>query len=1574
MSSKIDEELARMELRATRSAGSGRDDLILSWPDNSANVKSIVGESWHRMVLAKCKVAGVFRGRVNATDFLDGLNWIDDTYVHLGTDMTMTSALIKLPLKSLDAVALPRSLPNPEVISALMTESHRKSNEGFPRLSWASFTEVNALDRNLLQNFDRIRGAFENIFNLRNVTSENIARAITGNSPASWADFTFTAEFAVAGMSVASRERTSLETKQELVFFARRLVEEMRQLQKYERDAHYNLYGTLATVLKDDFEDIQRELGAHGVTMSMFAGGVLSASRGAHLEHYFNECNRNRKCTFCGKTIDSSMPNWALEHAKFHDADPSVETSVMKIVKMFETRCGERYAEIKKMLADFDFVYPPIEFSTVMRSKKLTADELAKRIYTYRSFNQSLEGSIERLERAREKFYHTTGFDPMDAFAKNTSILSGSTPYDALIPKRPIRPHDFQRAYLEDMAAHIWAECNTTRAVVDRDNDFVFQRAKAEHPGLIVNISKLAGELGVPEVDHFDARRQRYQKLCHMIGNERSVDAVTVMFHYACGCSQTYKGAEINQIENNKQKERIGYIGMLHARKLRRIENMCKEEFSLENVLQVDIEELINDLMSSNEDRGYDDDCADADADARHDQLDTDMLRAVSDASFAGDAFSGDDKAESYRSGSPDYRSTTPLSPNMSLSVAPAIMRQRAQIRSDIMKDLRVILLCVDVFSAPSVTIHTNASKIMMKYNSSLPGSGKTTVPLLGAILLRKFKTQFSESIKRHYEIVFVCDHSLIRDEIYQRACDLNMSIKVSMIETTSDNTLRVASNFKMRCLTRNPAGRIYEEETEPEFKCADRDLFIMDSRMLVPYVLGRKEGSAGNTEGIPYGNPNAYVFFDEFGARLGDYEPMDKLARSSGIVAQIQAVFEEAMPGILILGNAPSHISLAGASMVAVDYVTSLIHKLQPHRECEVSSNVKGKIYVGSHYSYAWDERIEPWKLCPVDMFGDFFQGACEPLAKRTIGHHAAIDMRQKIRECVSSGSPIYSRLAEMENYLEFDLGIFDGESVANYAIGMLYLVMLYATKYVCPDPTMRRTCAEMQPYVDDRQITFPTGAPWPKTKFMLFNERGCVYPDVAPPEFLIGLGIPASYVAPRIPPNQPKTTFERIKYDLEESYRTRSNKITFVYDPHPLEFATAVAASIVGILPAQLESHAESYVSSAMRQDSGFEAAAASQHAQLSLHAARGTTVVGTQGHARGDGNGTGDGAGNAKGQPTKVVKMTASAVQHLQADIDSSVYTTTNPLTGNPYFLKQSGVAIESYLELYLLSMGIICMSSEESNRDIQSKYRFIRSTERALKIKIKMIICNSICAYGVNIPDATCAIISARGALTCSPGTIAQFFSRVGRSGMSHEALLRVDGVTLARMVEHMMHASSAEGSLIPVIFIALNEYLFEEARFSSWTNEVEKELAEMSASASTPTPTLVDEHLIRRVTVLITGLVAPYGLGGYFTPQIEIFAGTILSHLHEPFGISDYCTEESGLEPVTRSSYPRTDGHDTETLLRAIRFVMKRFARTRDQICFQNYSQIMCASDETGVSLTSRFITSIAKTSIQRLSL
>ena len=1221
------------------------------------------------------------------------------------------------------------------------------------------------------------------------------------------------------------------------------------------------------------------------------------------------------------------------------DTEPSSEILVLDQYKgMVSSMFCEnvsKASEVKECLKRSTFAFPPIQLGTILRAKKLANSELCKRSCAYKSFTISLQTSLSRLNAALKTFYTKTKFDPIDAFANNTSILSGKTPFSPYIPKQPIRPHEFQKKYLESIMRYIWAECTNTRATKDPENDFVYERSNVSNQSTYVDPRVLGAALLGSNFDPDVVPQEeieRVRKICEIIGRHTQISAEIALFHYACGLCEEYKNADPSNQQNRSAILVIGYIGILHARKLHHIKRLRNEPFALleRDEFRIDFEDLI---------------CEATDATETAESVEI----MASEESFLSDSFR-------MNSSSPDTSSMASPTNN--------------NIREKIIRDMRIVLLCVDHYRAPAdaVSIFANTQKIDIEYNSSLPGAGKTTLPVLGAVILHKIKGILRDSLVRHFEIAFICDHALIRNETYQRIVALNSEIKASIIETGPDGKLCITSNFSTRGTVRSAVGRIKTEECKPGFKCDSRDIFIMDSRMMVPYVLGRRDGASNDftSGGSWYGNPRAFVFFDEFGANLGNFDPMNALSKSSGDLSKVQSVFEEHMPGILVLGNAPQRISLAGASMVPVDHITGLIHSRQPNRLYDVHPNVKGKIYVGSHYVYAWGQHVEAWNLCPVDMFEDFFRGVCEPLAKRTIGHHAAINLRNKIKECIASGNPIYARLSEMENYMSFDLGIFDGESVANFAVGMLYLVMLYATKYLGPDQDVDAACSDVQPYIDGHKIIFPAGAPWPKSRFLRREEQGFLYPSISPPEFLANLGIPSTYVAPTVPLNQPRTTFERICKELTDSYGEVEERTIFVFDPHPMQLAIAIGASVTKKSISDFEKYAHAVISEAVIADTEAERAVAAELAELDRQAKHGTTDL--VGNAKAIAGGTG-----------RVVTqvMTPQEIQQQAIAIAAKLALRFNQLTQNPYSAKDANglsiLPVRSEIEQYLLSMGIICMSSDESDKAIQDKYEFIKKKNRVSKIK--MIVCNSICAYGVNVEKATCAIMSARGALTVSPQTMAQFFSRVGRSGMSDEAVLYLDAVTLARIVEHTMHDSAAEGALIPAIFVALDDFMKSTGAYRNYTNRLEQELSDMySAQRFENTPQMLDRHLVERVSNLLTSLIEPFGLSGYFTPQIEIFVGAILTHIHEPFGISGYCMDESGLPVVTRSTYPRTDGTDVDSLMKAVRFVMKRFARTRDNTCFDNYSEIMAVEDSSGTSLTTRFIAHVAQRSIQRLAL
>jgi hypothetical protein len=734
-----------------------------------------------------------------------------------------------------------------------------------------------------------------------------------------------------------------------------------------------------------------------------------------------------------------------------------------------------------------------------------------------RSYYASLEMSEARLVNALDIFHEKTNYDGMAVFSRNTSILSGNRAFDRVSPVRPIRPHQFQLDYLNRMLKKIVDAVLTTKPE-EKENDVGFEPfIGIEDPTIVIDLAVLAVELGlhVSSSLETDAMVSYTDALCAEMTQQTGVSILLRMFDYARAASISYRNATVSNHRNQQNLVRIACIVLRRTRRM-------KPYLTLKEDLLTEDQKFFDTFLSSRnglvrEAHETVQVAAQEDSGSFASPVTTGQPSPSISAAWetAGD-MSGilDESPAEFHGIERNSGSVSPIMP----TVTPVRLRRRLTMYEELSSDIAMIRrLVARAAVSDEMVLMQNLDTVQITYLKTIAGSGKTTVAIMAAALAAKAKQLFRLKLPYNFEVVFVCDQSLVRLETYQKVVALNGAIRATCIVTDANGGVQLMSNFTEQG-TYVQNGKTKPCVTNPRFKCATRDMIIMASEHLIPYVLGRKDTGTRSTasEGLYYGNPRAFVIIDEFGAKLGDIETIRSLADTYGEKQRVADAFRKMVPAMPILANIPSIITVLGASLPPIYMLRDTISTHQGARAIEKPyEDSNGKIYVGSQYELANGEEIHIWSICHPNLIGSLINGLLDSLLKRTLGHRAVVALREQIKEMIDRGGRSAERLREMEEYVNYDLGTYTGDSIANYAIGLLYFMYLYAHRYIGPAPELSLLAGDMVKIIDaipGREtpvVPLDPYAPWPRTHFARASEmyRSIISP--ASPTFLSGIGI---------------------------------------------------------------------------------------------------------------------------------------------------------------------------------------------------------------------------------------------------------------------------------------------------------------------------------------------------------------------------------------------------------------------------------------------------------------------------------
>jgi hypothetical protein len=904
-------------------------------------------------------------------------------------------------------------------------------------------------------------------------------------------------------------------------------------------------------------------------------------------------------------------------------------------------------------------------------------------------------------------------------------------------------------------------------------------------------------------------------------------------------------------------------------------------------------------------------------------------------------------------------------------------------------------MLCTRLSSSQQISIAQNTSTIDLGFLRPIAGSGKTTVVKMAASLIRIVKETFPARLPRHnFEILDVCDQPLVRSEMYEAMLALGSGVaRASIANIDEAGKIKIESNFKVKETT-EIGGRRVTIEVEPGFKCNSRDIFIMGSNVLVAYILGRRDGGSTSidSEGSWFGNPKAFVFFDEFCAKIGNRGASRALGLSNGRQELVIKAFKEYAQSMLILSNAPSSITLVGASIVSEDRITDTIKEHQA-RGIVTTVEKSADFYVGSQLILPWGQEVNLWNICPQDLLVNLFLGLQDPLTRRTVGHRAAVQLRKSIMANMSK----YPFLEEMSEYLNYDLGIYSGNNVANYAVGLLYFINMYATKYIQACPDLCISCGDALRYFNDLEITLPVDAPWPRTLFVKLTETNKVFAKPATSMFYEDLMISGIWKIRERPETRryrnvnallssghelpkpvnawvsdvvaesrysmqmpmvmlslasnakPKiwTVFGKVVEELRTSITKvgiKDRDVSLVMDTNPIELGINIVANLLKTDHKMLISDAENIMKTARKIYQEEEVAKQKHAAAVFAKSGRPEVIIesnkdGTQVRKKFQANRVGD--------VEEVEEITGLINKH----------------TGRRYYDGNVPEAMTD-IEAYLLSFDIICICDDFSEFRLKNTYEFIKRNPG----RIALILTGKVSAYGINPENATKVFVMPRVITEISVETLKQFFCRAGRKGLSDDALLNIDFVTLVRLLEDSIHLT--DSSLFPAIYVAMRKLREKRLRINatdtSAVEAIEKEI-ETIIKADPVLSTLdysvarhgyeaygveklskLDSEIVflrneiarQELVAYLTSELLDLGLGNRDCKLLPVIVGAIQYHMNDPFGFNG-------------------DLYDVMEELSAA------FSQARDTSSYDLYNRFMSVKNANHATMASTYITEIA---------
>ena len=350
-----------------------------------------------------------------------------------------------------------------------------------------------------------------------------------------------------------------------------------------------------------------------------------------------------------------------------------------------------------------------------------------------------------------------------------------------------------------------------------------------------------------------------------------------------------------------------------------------------------------------------------------------------------------------------------------------------------------------------------------------------------------------------------------------------------------------------------------------------------------------------------------------------------------------------------------------------------------------------------------------------------------------------------------------------------------------------------------------------------------------------------------------------------------------------------------------------------------------------------------------------------------------------GRVNTRPKIQVLDDASASRESEHVFDT-LKSDKNPYSGNLYV--HDKIPKMNALDMFLCSFGIVTMSHSYEEETIKHIYNFI--TGGSQLFRIIFIITDSVGAYGLNIAKATKALCMPRAALHFSTQTIMQFCCRVGRQGLSNDAIVYLDTLTLVRLLEASIHTTDA--ALFPNLYIATTAFM-SSSNITAWKEDADLKAKNAFSVAKTqfeyefdriknklsidiqakfniatyrPILRAIDKENVTNINKLeeleenmyrvpdnilrnlfvaeFTRRLTLLGQSNRDCGLLDFIFGAIQHHLHEPCGIVDDNT-------VTSPLWPRGES-DTDILITALYVVSKGFSQARDRSNYDVYTQFM----------------------------
>ncbi len=1422
-------------------------------------------------------------------------------------------------------------------------------------------------------------------------------------------------------------------SKQEILAYSRSVLKSITEAENYENAVNFSLLKSATKILGEGSANaLFAKLSEYGLHLSSYVDvdqEKIKVWRDTIITNLATSLFKTGdRCVICQENYPDKKDHTLKNHACQFDVPPELPT-----LKEVLGSIGRSDIDPKTLLSvsccgEIPIIKASVFVPTTWKGNGVAVNPFYLNWLTRVSFYASLDLSKSRIYGALQRFYIANAgkYDPMRVFAQNTSILSGNDAFGAIAPKKLITPHPFQVDYLDRFLTRALALYESYRGVVpDTPEDETDYSMSNYDPTIVVDREILWEELAVPGnyTQLTDSVISYVSNLADRMGEPVGINVKSLIFKYACAHSTSYQQATLENAVNFNNLNAICAIAVLRARKFTRYQTgSVRPEFkNIQTVLsQGNLEEVL---------------CAPPQMDSIEGELVLDPNALLLERSFTEPRPDSD-------GGTPFFDTLSEPSPS---AVRPPIFRPPSAMSpmmvSDVVTpDIVFLTYLIDRLSkSEQVSVHQNVGKVDLDTLQTIAGYGKTTTAKMAGCLIRVFKNMYPAAVNTGLELVYVCDHPLVRSELFEAMKLLGPAkCKVSLATENECGKLTIVSNFKISV---QRGKRMVEED--PCFQCHDRDIFIMGSTTLVYYVLGRK--GSGVYE-MHCGNKNAFVFIDEFGAKIGNLEATEALAETNGEEVKIATEFQKYAPSLLLLTNATTSLTLVGATLVPGAVIRNTLSCCR--RQVTMRVEFGGSIYVASQAISARGENINLWHTCPADLTGDLFIGLQKPLFRRMVGHHAALQLRAKILDVLSTSPELHGRLSEMREYLHYDIGIFDGDSVANYAVGLLYLLYLYAFKYAGSAPNLRLLCKDMIGSIEPiLKIPIPPLAPWPRSHFPRYSESYGVETYPAPPAFLEAFGIKNRWdrkVCPEavkvvrleellkeLPAIQgpdkkkiaaeivriyhansdsylfsdsvikqvkqleeggekvPKTPWTTIGYAvqcLRESLGIHDRNVTLILDTHPKDYALRIIAKILNKSVRETEEHARHIMTTAGKKYMS-DSAANQARIDASLRQQSSGQTTTTTDH-------------RSETTSARVVPITERQLSMIQEDFH--VTSSINPKTNRAYIDPTANIYEEDVVAQYLLSWDLVIIENNLSEYKLRTIYKFVKEKPG----RAAMVILGSQGAFGINVEKATCAILTPRAACTVSVPTQQQYFCRAGREGMSDDAVLPLDYLSMVRITEECIHDTCS--ALFPNIYLALNNF----DKMKQWCENVDsechaavknehdklfeevKKLSKMYANLTINNwSILVTDPLIlkkfqeieerknnvadeitryRFISMLLPTLLNQ-GNSNRDCQILSFFIGAVQYHLHESCGITSHFLDSN---EVLRPIWPRRSSlekSETELLFIALRETSRMFSQARDVSSYGLFEKFMLSRMSNGEFVATKLIAEIARNVAMKVS-